>query len=149
MKTLIINALVNAITEFMADLSDDHPAHNNLWSIMNDKSNKLEGKASNFNKNVSKALTCQAHKWFGAASSRSMRIFSPEECTKITMEARNFLLKAEKMGVLDRLTLEEVLDAVMVIEVKRIDREQLQWIVFAVLASKVLKKKAANSFVHY
>ena len=63
----------------------------------------------------------------------SMRIFTPQECEKLDLDSRGFLLFLEQTGVLDHVTREMVIDRVMALDADEIDMEQLKWVVLMVL----------------
>lgn len=65
--------------------------------------------------------------------SQSLRVFSPQEQQKISLEARGFVLFLERSGVLDSHTRELVIDRVMALDTDEIDGEQLKWVILMVL----------------
>jgi len=68
-----------------------------------------------------------------AAKTNAIRVYSPEEQTKLSLEARGFLSFLEQSAVLDPLTRELVIDRVMALESEEIDLEQLKWVILMVL----------------
>lgn len=62
----------------------------------------------------------------------SIRVYSEEECGKLDVDCRGFLLFLEQMGVLDDTTREMVIDRLMALD-GEIDLEQLKWVVLMVL----------------
>src|SRR5947207_14896021 len=54
---------------------------------------------------------------FPGQFSRSMRHYTPEECERLDVEARGFLLYLEQLGILDSVTGEVVRDRVMALAV--------------------------------
>lgn len=63
----------------------------------------------------------------------SVRIYTSEECEKLDLDGRGFLLFLEQTGVLDHYTRELVIDRVMALGEDEIDLEQLKWVVLMVL----------------
>lgn len=66
-------------------------------------------------------------------STPSLRVYTPEECEKLDLGCRGFLLYLEQVGVLDHSTRELVIDRVMALETDEIDLEQLKWVILMVL----------------
>ncbi len=62
-----------------------------------------------------------------------MRIYTSEECEKLDLEARGFLMFLEQAGVLDHYTREMVIDRIMALGEDEIDLDQLKWVVLMVL----------------
>lgn len=62
-----------------------------------------------------------------------MRLFTPEECEKLSLESRGFLLFLEQNGVMDTLSRELIIDRVMALETEDVSLEQLKWVVLMVL----------------
>jgi len=69
-------------------------------------------------------------------SANSFRIFCVEECHKLNMECRNFILFLQRLDILTPTTRELVIDRAMAIENKHIDIEELKWISLIVLLSQ-------------
>jgi len=152
MKALLIDALVNAINEFMVNLTlndPNHPKDQELCSAL------YEGDLDNHEEYYFADSPDYDHHatdpYLGVlkANKKSIRVFSREECTKITMEARHFLMQVEKIGAIDASIREEILDAAMAMKVDVVDREQLKWMVFGIAAAKVLRKKVATDNAYY
>jgi len=70
---------------------------------------------------------------YSGKTTGSIRIYTAEECEKLDVEARGFLLFLEQTGVLDHYTREMVIDRVMALGEDEIDLEQLKWVVLMVL----------------
>ncbi|MGD8575837.1 MAG: DUF494 family protein [Thiohalophilus sp.] len=70
---------------------------------------------------------------YSSKTTGSIRIYTDEECEKLDIEARGFLLFLEQTGVLDHFTREMVIDRVMALGEDEIDLEQLKWVVLMVL----------------
>ena len=66
-------------------------------------------------------------------NAESVRVYTEEECEKLDLESRGFLLFLEQTGVLDHNTRELVIDRVMALDADEIDLEQLKWVVLMVL----------------
>jgi Smg protein len=66
-------------------------------------------------------------------TSRSIRIYSPEEERKLGVECRGFLLFLEQAGVLNSVSRELVIDRIMALESSEIDLDQVKWVVLMVL----------------
>ncbi|NOQ13587.1 MAG: DUF494 family protein [Methyloprofundus sp.] len=69
-------------------------------------------------------------------SSYSFRIFCAEECQKLNMECRNFILFLQGMNILNSVSRELVIDRAMAIENTHISIEELKWITLMVLLSQ-------------
>lgn len=63
----------------------------------------------------------------------ALRIYSDEECERLDVECRGFMLFLEQMGVLDHTTREMVIDRVMALDSDEVDLEQLKWVILMVL----------------
>jgi len=61
------------------------------------------------------------------------RVYTSEECERLDLECRGFLLFLEQVRVLDGTTRELVIDRVAALEGEEIDLEQLKWVVLMVL----------------
>ena len=61
------------------------------------------------------------------------RIYTDDECERLNLECRSFLLFLEQVRVLDSITRELVIDRVEALEGEDIDLEQLKWVVLMVL----------------
>ncbi len=61
------------------------------------------------------------------------RVYTDEECERLNLECRSFLLFLEQVRVLDSITRELVIDRVEALEGEDIDLEQLKWVVLMVL----------------
>ena len=103
---------------------------------------QTELKAAGFNsRNISLAfewldtLALQEEPEFKSAA-HSFRIFCAQECTKLDMECRDFILFLEGMNILNPVSRELVIDRAMAIENITISIEELKWITLMVLLSQ-------------
>ena len=64
---------------------------------------------------------------------RSTRIFTTQECNKLNLECRGFLLFLEQSGILDPISRELVIDRAMALEGDEIDLMHLKWVILMVL----------------
>ena len=63
----------------------------------------------------------------------ALRVYTTEECDKLDLDSRGFIMFLEQTGVLDHNTREMVIDRVMALESEDIDLDQLKWVVLMVL----------------
>ena len=102
---------------------------------------QTELKAAGFNlRNISLAfewldtLVLQEEPNFKSAY--SFRIFCDQECKKLSMECRDFILFLEGMNILNPINRELVIDRAMAIENTTISIEELKWVTLMVLLSQ-------------
>jgi Smg protein len=69
----------------------------------------------------------------GTQGVTSMRVYTSQECEKIDIESRGFLLFLEQVGVLDALNRELIIDRVMALDMEEFNLEQLKWVILMVL----------------
>ena len=69
-------------------------------------------------------------------SGPAVRIFSEGESTRLSTECRGFLLTLERLGVLQPLQREIVIDRMLALDADELDTEQLKWVVLMVLSSQ-------------
>lgn len=69
-------------------------------------------------------------------SAYNFRIFCAEECQKLDMECRNFILFLQGINILNSVSRELVIDRAMAIENTHISIEELKWITLIVLLSQ-------------
>ena len=69
----------------------------------------------------------------GGHESNPVRIFSLDECRRLDVETRGFILYLENAGVLDPDRREQVLDRLAALEVDEIDLEDVKWVILMVL----------------
>ena len=64
----------------------------------------------------------------------SIRVYSRDECVRIDVEARGFIMYLEQIGILSAGQRELVIDKIMALDASReIDLEQVKWIILMVL----------------
>ena len=69
-------------------------------------------------------------------SGRAVRVFSEAELARLSTECRGFLLTLERLGVLQPLQREIVIDRMIALDADELDTEQLRWVVLMVLSSQ-------------
>ncbi|MBU0744594.1 MAG: DUF494 domain-containing protein [Gammaproteobacteria bacterium] len=74
-----------------------------------------------------------------AVSQRTIRIFNPDESIRIGLEARNFILSLEYLGVLDTNMREIVVSQLMFLNQRTVELIDVKWVVLLVLMSKANK----------
>jgi len=72
----------------------------------------------------------------------SIRVYVPDECDKLDVECRGFLLYLEQIGVLDAMSRELIIDRVMALDTEDLELEQLKWIVLMVLFNQAENEDA-------
>ena len=71
-----------------------------------------------------------------APTSRAIRIFDPSEQARLDVDCRGYILYLENIGILNAAQRELVIDRLLALDVKRIDLEQVKWVVLMVLFSQ-------------
>lgn len=66
----------------------------------------------------------------------SIRIYTDDECAKLDMEGRGFLLFLEQIGILDPSTRELVVERALAIDHLRVGVDELKWVVLLVLLNR-------------
>ena len=79
---------------------------------------------------------------FPGQFSGSMRHYTPEECERLDVESRGFLLYLEQLGILDSVSREVVLDRVMALDIGDIDLRRIRWVVLMALFNRPDRKSA-------
>lgn len=77
-------------------------------------------------------------------SKQSIRCFSPEECDRMSVEARGFLMYLEQVNILDPLTREVVIDRLMALDMHEIDLPRVRWVTLMALFNQPEKKAALS-----
>lgn len=70
---------------------------------------------------------------------KTIRVFSPEESSKISLGARSFILSLEYANVLDTKMREIVISQLMQLNNRSVELIDVKWVVLLVLMSKVNK----------
>lgn len=81
-------------------------------------------------------------------SEQNFRIFCPEECYKLDMECRNFILFLQGLNILTSVSRELVIDRAMAVDNKHISIEELKWISLIVLLSQADEELAIAHMEH-
>lgn len=63
----------------------------------------------------------------------SIRVFSPEEVSRIAPDCRGLVVYLEQIGILDSGQREQVIDRIMALESPEVDLDQVKWIVLMLL----------------
>ena len=63
----------------------------------------------------------------------AIRLYTAQECERLDVEGRGFLMFLEQMGVLTAASRELVIDRVMALDADELDLTQLKWIILMVL----------------
>jgi len=79
---------------------------------------------------------------FTRSTSKSVRVYTPEETKLLDMECRGFLMFLEQVNVLDFTTRELVIDRVLELDTDFFTMEDLKWVVLMVLFNVPGKEKA-------
>ncbi len=108
---------------------------------LNQESLKIELMEAGFPSNeVSKAFT-----WLERLAEQSedsqtetqgataMRVYTFQECEKIDIESRGFLMFLEQVGVLDTVNRELIIDRAMALDMDEFNLDQLKWVILMVL----------------
>lgn len=78
----------------------------------------------------------------GAGTQPSLRIFTPEECGRLEVDCRGFILYLEQAGILSPTSRELVIDRTMALDDEEIDLDSLKWVVLMVLFSQPGQEEA-------
>lgn len=73
------------------------------------------------------------------------RVYTREECERLDVRCRGYLLSLEQTGMLDPTTRERVVERVMALEAEEIDLDQLKWIVLLVTFNQPGRDGASSS----
>ncbi len=63
----------------------------------------------------------------------SMRAYREDECLRIPVESRGFLLLLEQLKVLDPVTRERIIERAMALDLDELDLDHFKWVVMMVL----------------
>jgi len=72
----------------------------------------------------------------GTATNNSLRIFNPQEISRISREGRGFLLSLDRAGILNAKTREIVINQLMQLDQYKIDLSDIKWATLLVLMSQ-------------
>jgi Smg protein len=78
----------------------------------------------------------EAEPFTNKPASRSVRIYSPLELSRLDAECRGYLMYLEQIGILSSSQREVVLERLMALDSHDIDVEQVKWVVLMVLFSQ-------------
>jgi Smg protein len=74
----------------------------------------------------------------------AMRYYSVDECERLGVEGRGFLLYLEQLSILDPMTREVVIDRLMALDSREIDLGGIKWVVLIALFNQPDKKSALS-----
>lgn len=74
----------------------------------------------------------------------AIRHYAPEECERLSIEARGFLLYLEQLSILDPMTREIVIDRLMALDRRELDLGRVKWVVLIALFNQPDKKSALS-----
>jgi Smg protein len=72
----------------------------------------------------------------------SLRVYSPMELTRLSVECRGLLLSLEEADILSPTQRELVIDRLLALDVEDLNLEQVRWIVLMVLSSQPGQEQA-------
>ncbi len=75
-------------------------------------------------------------------TAQSLRYYLPEECERLGVEGRGFLLYLEQLGIIDPVTREIVIDRIMALDHREVDVARIRWVVLMALFNQPEKKSA-------
>ncbi len=78
------------------------------------------------------------------ATPHSMRSYTNEECERISVEGKGFLLYLEQLCILDPTTREVVIDRLMALDHREVDLGRIKWVVLIALFNQPDKKAALS-----
>lgn len=81
--------------------------------------------------------------WLGSELATT-RVYTRDECERLDVECRGFMLFLEQTGVLDGVTRERVIERVMALDCEEFDVEQLKWVVLMVLFNRPGRESNVN-----
>lgn len=77
-------------------------------------------------------------------TSHAIRHYTLEECERIGVEGRGFLLYLEQLSILDPMTREIVVDRLMALDSREVDLGGIKWVVLIALFNQPDKKSALS-----
>ena len=72
----------------------------------------------------------------------SLRIYTPQELSRLTVDCRGLLLSLEQVGILSAQQREIVIDRLLALDAEDFDLEQVKWVVLMVLSSQPGQEQA-------
>jgi Smg protein len=72
----------------------------------------------------------------------SLRVYTPHELSRLTVDCRGLLLSLEQMGILSAQQREIVIDRLLALDAEDFDLEQVKWVVLMVLSSQPGQEQA-------
>jgi len=69
----------------------------------------------------------------GGHESNPIRVFCDEECRRLDVDTRGFILYLENTGVLDPARREQVLDRLFALDADEVDLDDVKWVILMVL----------------
>ncbi len=77
-------------------------------------------------------------------TSHAIRHYLPEECERLGIETRGFLLYLEQLSILDAMTREIVIDRLLALDRRELDLGRVKWVVLIALFNQPDKKSALS-----
>lgn len=77
-------------------------------------------------------------------TSRALRYYLPEEYERLTIDGVGLLMHLEQIGILDAPTREIVIDRLMALDPREIDKGRIKWVVLMALFNQPEKKAALS-----
>jgi Smg protein len=74
----------------------------------------------------------------------AIRHYSADECARLSVEARGFLLYLEQLSILDPATREVVMDRLVALDHRELDLGRIKWVVLIALFNQPDKKSALS-----
>jgi Smg protein len=71
-----------------------------------------------------------------------LRIYTPDEMTRLNADCRGLLLSLEQVGILSAAQREIVIDRLLALDADDLDIEQVKWVVLMVLSSQPGQEQA-------
>jgi Smg protein len=72
----------------------------------------------------------------------ALRIYSPTEMARLSVECRGLLLSLEEVNILNSAQRELVIDRLLALDVEDLNQEQVRWVVLMVLSSQPGQEQA-------
>jgi Smg protein len=133
MKQTVIDILIYLFENYIDEQLELDADHDKLKSELRDAGFDALEIAKAFEWLQGLAASRDRTDSLGPANKTSLRLYAPEEESKLDTECRGFLYFLEQVGVLDATNRELVIDRVLALEADEVDIGQLKWIVLMVL----------------